>query len=155
MTTVSTEHISKTPGVCGGRACIAGHSIRVMDIVAQHDHWKRSPAEIVEQFPTITLADVYADMIRTLRISAAPVWRWKVFGSGYYNFKMVDNGAVPAAGTDRATRINEYGAAIGSIGCSPRIRSAAGATSTVTTIVSGSATASVRIARTTGWRGGR
>ena len=31
-----------------------------MDIVAQHDHWKRSPAEIVEQFPTITLADVYA-----------------------------------------------------------------------------------------------
>jgi uncharacterized protein (DUF433 family) len=27
------EHIVKTPGICGGRACIAGHRIRVMDIV--------------------------------------------------------------------------------------------------------------------------
>src|SRR3954469_12114602 len=61
MTTVSTEHISKTPGVCGGRACIAGHSIRVMDIVAQHGHWKLSPEQIVaEVYPSITLADVDA-----------------------------------------------------------------------------------------------
>ncbi len=61
MTTVSTEHIEKTPGTCGGRARIAGHRIRVMDIVAQHDHWKFSPEQIVaEVYPTITLADVYA-----------------------------------------------------------------------------------------------
>jgi uncharacterized protein (DUF433 family) len=25
---VSKEHITKTPGVCGGKACIAGHRIR-------------------------------------------------------------------------------------------------------------------------------
>ncbi len=60
MATVSKEHIAKTPGICGGRARIAGHSIRVMDIVAMHDHWKLSPPEIVEQYPTIVLADVYA-----------------------------------------------------------------------------------------------
>ena len=60
MTAVSKEHIEKTPGVCGGRARIAGHSIRVLDIVAMYDHWKKSPAEIVEAYPSITLADVYA-----------------------------------------------------------------------------------------------
>ncbi len=60
MTIVSKEHIEKTPGVCGGRARIAGHSIRVMDIVAYHDHGNMSPVEIVEQLPSITLADVYA-----------------------------------------------------------------------------------------------
>ena len=57
---VSKEHITKTPGVCGGRACIAGHRIRVMDVVVHHDHWGKSPAEIAATFPGITLADVHA-----------------------------------------------------------------------------------------------
>jgi uncharacterized protein (DUF433 family) len=57
---VSKEHITKTPGVCGGRACIAGHRIRVMDVVLMHGEGGMSPADIVEQFPGITLADVYA-----------------------------------------------------------------------------------------------
>jgi uncharacterized protein (DUF433 family) len=60
MLTVSKEHIEKTPGTCGGRARIAGHRIRVMDVVVLHDHWRMSPAQIVEQYPGITLADVYA-----------------------------------------------------------------------------------------------
>ncbi|MDB5307261.1 MAG: hypothetical protein JWO38_1463 [Gemmataceae bacterium] len=60
MSTVSVEHIEKTPDTCGGRARIAGHSIRVMDIVALHEHGPMSPAEIARQYPTITLADVYA-----------------------------------------------------------------------------------------------
>lgn len=60
IASISTEHISKTPGLCGGRACIAGHRIRVMDIVALHDHWKQTPAEITAAYPGITLADVYA-----------------------------------------------------------------------------------------------
>jgi uncharacterized protein (DUF433 family) len=30
-------HITKTPGVCGGKACIAGTRIRVMDIVILHE----------------------------------------------------------------------------------------------------------------------
>ena len=57
---VSKEHITKTPGICGGKACIAGHRIRVMDIVAYHEKWGRSAYEIVDIFPDITLADVYA-----------------------------------------------------------------------------------------------
>jgi uncharacterized protein (DUF433 family) len=60
MTTLSVEHITKTPGVCGGKACIAGHRIRVMDVVAHHEHAGRSPAEILEHFPGVTLGDVYA-----------------------------------------------------------------------------------------------
>ncbi|SRR5581483_8556981 len=54
------QHITKTPGVCGGRACIAGHRIRVMDIVVWHELRGYSPDEIVDLFPGITLADVHA-----------------------------------------------------------------------------------------------
>ncbi len=60
MTIVSQEHISKTPGICGGRACINGHRIRVMDVVVLHEMQRMSPSEIVYQYPGITLADVYA-----------------------------------------------------------------------------------------------
>jgi uncharacterized protein (DUF433 family) len=55
-----TKHIEKTPGVCGGRACVAGHRIRVQDIVVWHERRGYSPDEIVDMFPGITLADVYA-----------------------------------------------------------------------------------------------
>lgn len=60
MMPVSTEHIAKTPGVCGGKACIAGHSIRVMDIVRMHERGGRSPDQITDEFPSITLGDVHA-----------------------------------------------------------------------------------------------
>ncbi|QDU18123.1 DUF433 domain-containing protein [Urbifossiella limnaea] len=60
MLTVSTEHISKTPGVCGGKACIAGHRIRVMDVMIWHEMSGMTPAQIVEQYPTISVADVHA-----------------------------------------------------------------------------------------------
>jgi uncharacterized protein (DUF433 family) len=55
-----TQHITKTPGVCGGRACIAGHRVRVLDIVVWHEMRGYCPEEIVDLFPGITLADVYA-----------------------------------------------------------------------------------------------
>jgi uncharacterized protein (DUF433 family) len=54
------EHIEKKPGVCGGRACIAGHRIRVADVVAWHERRGYCPEEIVDMFPGITLSDVYA-----------------------------------------------------------------------------------------------
>jgi len=54
------QHISKTPGVCGGKACIADHRIRVMDVVVWHEMRGMCPEEIVSTFPGITLADVYA-----------------------------------------------------------------------------------------------
>jgi uncharacterized protein (DUF433 family) len=54
------QYITKTPGVCGGKACIAGHRIRVMDVVIQYERRGLSPEEIVYQYPSITLADVHA-----------------------------------------------------------------------------------------------
>jgi uncharacterized protein (DUF433 family) len=62
MSTVSTERITKRAGICGGRACIAGHRIRVMDIVVLYDQMGMTPAEIIDQFPTITLSDVHSAM---------------------------------------------------------------------------------------------
>ena len=60
MDNVVTQHIAKTPGVCGGRARIAGHRIRVMDIVAWHERRGYTVAQIVDMFPGITRADVHA-----------------------------------------------------------------------------------------------
>jgi uncharacterized protein (DUF433 family) len=60
MANVSLEHITKTSGVCGGKACIAGHRIRVMDIVVWHEFRGYSADEIVAMFPGVTLADVHA-----------------------------------------------------------------------------------------------
>ena len=54
------EHIVSTPGTCGGKPRIAGSLIRVQDIVVWHEVHGLSPDEIVSQFPSITLADVYA-----------------------------------------------------------------------------------------------
>jgi uncharacterized protein (DUF433 family) len=56
------RHIESTPGVCGGKPRIAGHRIRVQDVVVWHEQLGLSPDEIVAQFPQITLADVYAAM---------------------------------------------------------------------------------------------
>lgn len=60
MQTTEIQHITKTPGICGGKACIAGHRIRVMDIVVFHEMRGYSADEIVDMFPGITVADVYA-----------------------------------------------------------------------------------------------
>lgn len=60
MSAVITDRITKTPGVCGGKACIAGHRIRVMDIVIMYENQGMSADEIVEQYPSITLSDVHA-----------------------------------------------------------------------------------------------
>lgn len=54
------EHIEITPGVCGGKPRIAGHRIRVQDIVVWHEQMGMSPDEILYHYPSISLADVYA-----------------------------------------------------------------------------------------------
>ncbi len=54
------EHIDATPGVCGGKPRIAGHRIRVMDIVVCHERQGMSPDEILSFYPGITLADIHA-----------------------------------------------------------------------------------------------
>ena len=61
MESVIKEHIEITPGVCGGKPRIAGHrQIRWQDIVIWHERMRLCPDDIVSQYPTITLADVYA-----------------------------------------------------------------------------------------------
>ena len=54
------SHIEITPGTCGGKPRIAGHRIRVQDVVIWHEHMGESADEIVAKFPQLTHADVYA-----------------------------------------------------------------------------------------------
>jgi len=56
---VIAEHIEITPDVCGGKPYITGHRIKVQDIVILHERMEMSPDEIVSQYPSITLSDVY------------------------------------------------------------------------------------------------
>jgi len=56
---IEKRHIESTPGICGGKPRIAGHRIRVQDIVLWTEQG-RSADEIVSSFPQLTLADVYA-----------------------------------------------------------------------------------------------
>ncbi len=60
VTAIISEHIQITPGVCGGKPRIAGHRIRVQDVVIWYEHLNMSPDEIVYHYPSITLADVHA-----------------------------------------------------------------------------------------------
>jgi uncharacterized protein (DUF433 family) len=60
VSSVITERITKAPDVFGGKACIAGHRIRVMDIVIGHEDLGMSPDEIVAAFPELGLSDVHA-----------------------------------------------------------------------------------------------
>lgn len=57
---VIAEHIEITPGTCGGKPRIAGHRIKVQDIVIWHEKMGMSPDEIVSSYSTINLSDVYA-----------------------------------------------------------------------------------------------
>jgi uncharacterized protein (DUF433 family) len=56
----SVDKIVKTAGVCGGKTRIAGHRIRVLDIVTWTEHQGMSADEIISHVPTLTLADIYA-----------------------------------------------------------------------------------------------
>ena len=60
MANASREHIEIVQGAGGPKPRIAGSRIRVQDVALWHEKLGMSPAEIVEEYPTITLADVYA-----------------------------------------------------------------------------------------------
>ncbi|HEX8200700.1 MAG TPA: DUF433 domain-containing protein [Isosphaeraceae bacterium] len=57
---VIKEHIGIRPGYCGGKPHILGHRIKVKHVAVWHERMEMSPAQIVETYPTITLADVHA-----------------------------------------------------------------------------------------------
>jgi uncharacterized protein (DUF433 family) len=60
LTTDTLIHrIVRTPGICGGKACIAGHRVRVMDVALLHERAGMSADEIVAQFPGLSMSDVH------------------------------------------------------------------------------------------------
>lgn len=60
MTEVSREHIEIVEGAGGPKARIVRHRIRVQDIVIWYEKLGLSADEIVDNYPTITMADVHA-----------------------------------------------------------------------------------------------
>lgn len=60
MVATSLEHIEIVQGAGGPKPRIAGSCIRVQDVVLWHEREGMSVEEIVEQYPTITRADIYA-----------------------------------------------------------------------------------------------
>jgi uncharacterized protein (DUF433 family) len=57
---VVTEYIGVRAGYCGGKPHILGHRIKVEHVATWHEKMGMSPAEIVAEYPTITLSQVHA-----------------------------------------------------------------------------------------------
>jgi uncharacterized protein (DUF433 family) len=60
MPSLMTEYITIDPAVCGGKPCIAGSRVRVQDIFVLHELQGQSVDEIVEGYPQLSPAKVYA-----------------------------------------------------------------------------------------------
>jgi uncharacterized protein (DUF433 family) len=54
------QHVTSTPGVCGGKPCVAGTRVRVQDVYVWHELQGQSVDEIVSKYPQLTHAGVYA-----------------------------------------------------------------------------------------------
>ncbi len=89
---------------------VIANRITTVATSATVSQYRNNPAEIVVQGLEM---QAEADVIRTLGLSTPDAWRWSVFANGYYNFKMTDYGALPAAQSDRVTRMNEYETSLG------------------------------------------
>ena len=70
---VIKPHIEITPGVCGGKPRIAGHRIRVQDIVIMHDRMGKDPYEIVNDYPSDYISRCLCRTMSIIRIT------WKKF----------------------------------------------------------------------------
>jgi len=57
---VIREYIGIRPGYCGGKPHILGHRIKVKHIAVMYERMGLSPVRIVEDLPTISLAQVHA-----------------------------------------------------------------------------------------------
>lgn len=57
---VLREHIEIVQGAGGPKARIAGSRIRVQDVAIWHEKLGRSADEIVDEYPALSHADVYA-----------------------------------------------------------------------------------------------
>ncbi|GIK65072.1 MAG: hypothetical protein BroJett018_28660 [Chloroflexota bacterium] len=56
---VTETHITKTPEIAGGKACIAGRRIRVQDVYVWHEYNGMSADEIANEYD-LSLAQIYA-----------------------------------------------------------------------------------------------
>ncbi len=54
------SHVERVPEKCGGKPVIADTRVRVWDIYVHHERLGKSPDEIVQAYPQLTLADVHA-----------------------------------------------------------------------------------------------
>ena len=54
-------HVTRTPGVCGGKPCVAGTRVRVWDIYDWYSSG-HSVDEIIDQFPHLTRAGIHGAM---------------------------------------------------------------------------------------------
>jgi len=52
--------IVKTPGTCSGRVRIAGTRIRVRHVYVWVEESGMTPAQVIEQFPHLTMAQIHA-----------------------------------------------------------------------------------------------
>jgi len=57
---ILANRVTSTPGVCGGKPCIAGHRIRIIDIYVLHGLQGLTPEKILETYPSLTTEDVEA-----------------------------------------------------------------------------------------------
>ncbi len=57
---VIREHIVSTPETCAGKPRIAGSRIQVKHVVVMHERERKSPEDIVAEYPHLTLSAVYA-----------------------------------------------------------------------------------------------
>jgi uncharacterized protein (DUF433 family) len=55
----TTDRITKTPGVCGGDACLRGHRIPVWVLVG-YRRLGKSDASLLSDYPSLTRADLEA-----------------------------------------------------------------------------------------------
>ena len=56
---VTAAHITKTPGVCGGKPCIAGRRIKVRYVYVWHTEVGMSVGQIASEY-NLSMAQVYA-----------------------------------------------------------------------------------------------
>ncbi|MDO8755300.1 MAG: DUF433 domain-containing protein [Anaerolineales bacterium] len=59
MTTNLNERITVNPNQCGGRPCIRGMRIRVIDVL-ELQAAGLAPADILEELPDLTIEDIQA-----------------------------------------------------------------------------------------------
>ncbi len=59
VTPTTHAHITKTPGVVGGSACIAGTRFPVRSVVIHVLRHGMTPEELVRDFPYLSLAQVH------------------------------------------------------------------------------------------------